>query len=313
MDLYVLGKISWWESQCYYHALAELGREGLVLCCPDEPYVCLGVHDDLYQEIDIDYCEANNIHLLRRKIGGGVVLLDENQFFYQVVLKKDNEMIPMRRELLFKKMLQPAIHVYEKLGMQTRWKAPADLVFGRLKCSGNGAGEIGDCVALSGNVLFNFDYKGMAQVLKSPNAMYAEILKESMRNNMCTVAEYQSKPVPRDLVTGWFCEAFEPIFGELRPAEVDDELKQQISLSRKALTDPEWLKKPGRRNTTRKVKISEGVYLHYVKCGDNEYIFQTRDELIEEFYVLRQGQTHREKSYECKPYNTEIADIQQIK
>ncbi len=301
MDLYALGRISWWESQCYYHALAELGREGLVLCSPDESYVCLGIHDDLSQEIDIDYCQAHDINLLRRKIGGGVVLLDENQFFYQVVLKRSNKMIPMHKELLFEKMLQPAIQVYEKLGMQTKWKAPADLVCNGRKCSGNGAGEIGDCVALSGNVLLNFDYTCMARVLKSPNIKYTELLEESMHHNMCTVAEYQYEPVPHDLVMDWFCEAFEQIFEELQPAIIDDKLKQQIILSRKALTAPDWLKKPGRRNTNRKVKISEGVYLHHLK-NESEYMFLTRDELIKEFYFLRQGEIYRDSTYECKPY-----------
>ena len=52
MDIYNLGMVSWWESQCYYHALAYLGREGIILCRPAEPYVCLGLHDDLKQEID---------------------------------------------------------------------------------------------------------------------------------------------------------------------------------------------------------------------------------------------------------------------
>ena len=304
MDLYVLGEVSWWESQSYYHALAELGREGLVLCSPNESFVCLGVHDDLSQELDTAYCQQHGIHVLRRKIGGGIVLLDGDQFFYQVVLKKSNKMVPMRRELLFERMLQPAIHVYEQMGMLARWKAPADLICGGKKCTGSGAGEIGDCVALSGNVLLNFDYATMARVLKSPNEMFTQALEKSMRDNMCTVVDFEIDPVPLDLVTDWLCGAFEKVFGELQPVEIDDELRQQALACKEALTAPEWLQKPGRKTAGRRVKIKEGVYLNHVKRGQNEYIIQTRDDQIEEFYVLKDGETHREKAHEGQPYDS---------
>ncbi len=45
MDLYNLGRVDWIASQSLYHALALLGREGLIICYPDSPYVCLGLHD----------------------------------------------------------------------------------------------------------------------------------------------------------------------------------------------------------------------------------------------------------------------------
>ncbi|NLB19030.1 MAG: hypothetical protein GX825_09960, partial [Syntrophomonadaceae bacterium] len=50
--------------------------------------------------------------------------------------------------------------------------------------------------------------------------------------------------------------------------------------------------------------IKEGVYLNHVKRGQNEYIIQTRDDQIEEFYVLKDGETHREKAHEGQPYDS---------
>ena len=90
MDIYNLGMVSWWESQCYSHALAYLGCEGVIICRPAEPYVCLGLHDDLEQEIDQDFCREYGLPFLRRETGGGVVCLDSRQIFYQVVLRRDN-------------------------------------------------------------------------------------------------------------------------------------------------------------------------------------------------------------------------------
>ena len=73
MQLYKLGKVPWQESQLIYHALAKLGREALCLVSPSAPYVCIGFHQDVAQEVDLDFCQANNIPVFRREVGGGAV------------------------------------------------------------------------------------------------------------------------------------------------------------------------------------------------------------------------------------------------
>lgn len=95
MDLYHLGPVGWVESQAVYHALASLDREGLVICYPTTPYICLGLHDDLDYEIDRAYCRERRIPLLRRETGGGVVYLDDRQLFFQLVLRHDNPLLPL--------------------------------------------------------------------------------------------------------------------------------------------------------------------------------------------------------------------------
>ena len=62
VDLYHLGPVGWVESQSIYNALALLDREGLVICYPTSPYICLGLHDDLDYEIDQPYCRERGIH-----------------------------------------------------------------------------------------------------------------------------------------------------------------------------------------------------------------------------------------------------------
>jgi len=147
VDLYNLGAVSWWESQCFYHAMAHLGREGLIVCYPSSPYVCLGLHDDLDQEIDRGYCEKKGIPIFRRETGGGVVYLDSRQVFFQLVLKRDNPQLSLRRHRYFEQFLQPAISVYRQFGVPAELKVPADIVADGRKCSGNACGDVGNCVA----------------------------------------------------------------------------------------------------------------------------------------------------------------------
>ena len=94
MDLYNLGKIPWEESQLIYHSLALLGREALSLVSPASPYVCIGYHQDVEQEVDLEFCSRNNIPVFRREVGGGAVFLDGQQLFFQLILKRENPIIP---------------------------------------------------------------------------------------------------------------------------------------------------------------------------------------------------------------------------
>jgi lipoate-protein ligase A len=93
VQLYHLGYVPWLESQLIYHAQPRVGVEGINILAPSEPYVCIGYHQDLEQEIDVAYCQAQGIPIFRREVGGGAVYLDGNQVFYQIVLHKDHPLV----------------------------------------------------------------------------------------------------------------------------------------------------------------------------------------------------------------------------
>ncbi|CAB1078351.1 hypothetical protein JY97_04490 [Alkalispirochaeta odontotermitis] len=58
MELFNLGKVTWEESQLMYHALALLGREAFCLVSLSAPYVCVGFHQDVAQEVDLGSDQA---------------------------------------------------------------------------------------------------------------------------------------------------------------------------------------------------------------------------------------------------------------
>ena len=287
MDLYLLGSVNWWDSQCIYHALAEMGREGIIICYPDRPYICLGIHDDLEWEIDQSYCDRTGLPILRRETGGGTVYLDDRQLFYQIVLRKDRRGLPLRRQKFYKQALAPAISVYQQLGMPVQYKKPADLVCNGAKCSGNGAGDIGQGAAFVGNILFDFDYEAMANALKVPDEVYRRLLKESMQVNLCTLADYLRDLPSMDQVSAMLVQEFAKDFGELHQVSVDEALQEKAEEYHKQLTDPEWLALPGRRPGSRQVKIAEKIYLHHLALDEKQSLAAlVRDGYVEKCYHI---------------------------
>ncbi len=261
MDFYDLAGIDWWSTQCFYHALAYLGREGLIICYPTGPYVCLGLHDDLDQEIDRAYCEAHGLPLLRRETGGGVVYLDRNQIFFQLVLRRDNPALPLRRQRLYERFLQPAIRACRFYGLPAELRAPADITVGGCKCSGNAAGDIGECVAYVGNILLDFDFDLMCRLLRVPGPDFRACLRAAMRRYLTTLADWLSVPPSHLQLSTALAAGFAEEFGPLNRRRPDEELEAEAERLRGRLTGRSWLSLPGHRRRERRIKIAEGVYL----------------------------------------------------
>ena len=166
MKLFVLEDLEWKESQLVYHALAQLNIEALVLDSPKQPYVCLGLPQNPTDELDMDHCHPNDIGIFRREIGGGIVFLNNDQVFYNLIVRRDRKDVPRIPENFFRKFLRPVIQALDDLGMKAEYRPLCDLLVNGRKISGNGGGEIGDCMVLAGGLMLDFDLETMSRIMR---------------------------------------------------------------------------------------------------------------------------------------------------
>jgi lipoate-protein ligase A len=265
MRLYNLGKVPWHESQLIYHALAELGWEALSLVSPATPYVCIGYHQDVAQEVDLDYCQSNGIPVFRRDLGGGGTYLDGNQLFFQVILRKDNPQVPRNKRAFYEKFLQPVIDVYRRIGIPAEYKPINDVVAGSRKISGTGVGEIEGCIVFVGNLIVDFDYEGMVRVLKVPDEKFRDKVYKTLVENLSTIY----RELGEDAAAQWdeatlnalMVEEFSKLLGPMEPHEKDAELQGKINeLGKRMMTDA-WLYQKGKKVLGRDVKIRSGTHV----------------------------------------------------
>jgi lipoate-protein ligase A len=260
MKLYRLGTVPWADSQLLYHALPRIGREGLNLLSPASPYVCIGYFQDVEQEVDLEYCREHGIPVFRREVGGGAVYLDGEQLFYQLVIHKDNPLVPKDKAAFYRKFLQAPIAAYRALGIPAEYKPVNDIIANGRKISGNGVAEIGDYIVFVGNLIVDFDYETMVRVLKVPDEKFRDKVYKTLQDNLSTIRRELGTAPPREELWDLLAEKFAEILGPLEvETAVDAQWRAEADrLAGRMLTD-EWLYRRGRPQIGREVTIRSGV------------------------------------------------------
>ncbi len=265
MLLYDLGRVAWEHSQLIYHALAELGREALVLCAPDRPYVCLGYHQDARLELDLDHCQAAGLPVFRREVGGGAVYLDPDQTFWQLVISPNNPAAPRRREVFYRQFLGPVAAAYRGLGVAAEYQPVNDLVVDGRKICGTGAGEVGPSWVFVGNLMRRFDQAAMARVCRCPDEAFRRRFAAAMAGHLTSLeqelgAERAAAVSDADLRQA-LAREFAAVLGPLTPARPDAELLAEVERQGRRMLSLEWLIFPRKPRPGRTVKVRAGVFL----------------------------------------------------
>ncbi|MBN1683607.1 hypothetical protein JW865_08665 [Candidatus Bathyarchaeota archaeon] len=151
----------------------------LILLLPASPYACIGYHQDLEKEIDLQYLKKKQIPVIRRSQGGGATYLDSNQIFYQIISKK-SQVIPKKINELFEKMLKVTVETYRALGVPAEFKPLNDVIVNGKKISGNGASSHSSTTILVGNIIIDLNYEQMARVLKVSDEKFRDKIAKSM-------------------------------------------------------------------------------------------------------------------------------------
>ncbi len=289
MKLLRVGRVGNLRSITLFHALARLGEEALVITSPEETYVSVGYFDRTQEIIDIPKCKELGISIIRREVGGGAVLLDRDQVFYQLILKKDNPALPFKIEEAYRKFSKPVIEVYRRLGVDVEYRPINDLVERKTKrkISGQGAADIGESFVFVGGLLLRFNTKLMSQLFKVPEEKFRDKLYKSLEENITWVERETGRMPSYEEVEDLLAQEFSRLF-DLEEAQVPQEAFALADKLKEEFTSEEVLfEDTGRKH--RSIKIKEGVNvrtaLHKAKGGLIKAEVYLREGKIEEIYI----------------------------
>ena len=199
--LYMEG-VSPLRSQTVYHAAAYAMKEDspntIIMVSPNAPYVCVGYHQDLQKEVDLEYVQANNLTVLRREVGGGAVYLDNGQLFSQWIFHKND--LPSSLDERFQLYIEPLVQTYHALGIDAAIRPINDILVNGKKIGGTGAAQIGIAEVVVGSLMYTFDKKTMSKVLKVSSEKMRDKVFESLEAYMTTMTEQLGSTPDRAMV-----------------------------------------------------------------------------------------------------------------
>ncbi len=263
-----MGEVSALRSQSIYHGITATMKPGndpaILLCRPKQTYVSIGYFQEAAKEVDLDYCEEQGIPVYRRQVGGGAVLLDQNQLFYHIVVPHSAfDALGMPRDMAnrFAFLATPPITAYHQLGINAEFKPINDIHVTGCKIGGTGIGEFDHAVVFAGSMMMDFNHQLMAKVLNIPDEKMRDKIFQTLEAYITTIKRELGDALPVETVAEALTQAFESCWAlELYPSLPTDEETAAIEEFDRLIASSEWLHKIKLRDQDHKaVKISANI------------------------------------------------------
>ena len=152
------------------------------------PTVIFGRHQVMANEVNIDYCQANNIAMYRRKSGGGCVYADEGNVMISYIAPSSHS------EKVFQSYLDKMSDTLCQLGYDAVKSTHNDIMVGEYKVSGNACFAMPNATIVHGTMLYDVNFEVLQQAITPSQEKLAKHGVKSVRQrvmNLKEVSRYQ--------------------------------------------------------------------------------------------------------------------------
>lgn len=225
-----------------------------------EPSALIGFHQDVDQELNLDYIREQGIDIQRRLTGGGALYFDSHQIGWELYLDK-SVLGTADMTQIARRICETAARGLQALGVDAQYRPRNDIEVAGRKISGTGGAFDGDSILYQGTLLIEFDVERMMRVLRIPAEKINDKSIASARERIVTMRDLLGDDLPsRETIQATLATTFAEEFGiDLQP---EDGLNvAETEIYREALADidtPEWVYQHNRPASA--APLIEGVY-----------------------------------------------------
>lgn len=196
-------------------ALARLVDEG---CCPPTfrmrqvyPAVFVGVYQNTWSEVDVAYCQAHNIQIVRRANGGGAVYHEMGSFCFSAFFRRD--LFPQSEEELYCLFSAIAIRTCADYGVSASFQGRNDVLVGERKIYGSAQLAWYDAFVQSGTFLVNINLEVMERALTPPTLKFANKSARSIQERVTSLSREAGRTLETREVMNRFAEHAADVLG----------------------------------------------------------------------------------------------------
>ena len=159
------------------------------------PAVFVGAFQNTWAEVDVAYCQAHNIQIVRRANGGGAVYHEMGSFCFSAFFRR--ELFPQNDEELYRLFAALPIRTCADYGVAAHFQGRNDVLVGERKIYGSAQFGWYGAFVQSGTFLVNIDFETMARALTPPELKFAGKPARSIQERVTSL----SREVGRELET----------------------------------------------------------------------------------------------------------------
>lgn len=176
------------------------------------PAVLVGYHQDVEQEVRLEFVLQNGIDVNRRLTGGGAIYFDSSSIGWEVIASKDS-IRDYSIEKVFRVIGECLVKALRILGINASFRPRNDIEVNGRKISGTGGVERGGAFLFQGTLLVDFDIETMIKSLKIPIVKLKDKELKDVRKRV-TCLKWELGYIPRyDEIKSAIIQGFEEGLG----------------------------------------------------------------------------------------------------
>ncbi|MGD6965387.1 lipoate--protein ligase [Rossellomorea vietnamensis] len=154
------------------------------------PSIIIGKNQNTIEEINTEYVESENLHVVRRLSGGGAVYHDLGNLNFSFITKDDGESFHN-----FRKFTEPVIKALKKLGVNAELSGRNDIEAEGRKISGNAQFSTKGRMFSHGTLLFDSEIENVVSALKVRKDKIESKGIKSIRSRVANISEFLEEKI----------------------------------------------------------------------------------------------------------------------
>lgn len=175
------------------------------------PAVFIGVHQNTWDEVDVDYCRKNSIQIVRRMNGGGAVYHEMGSFCFSAFFPPT--MFAQAAKEIYRLFAEPVIRTCADYGIVAEFGGRNDILTENRKIYGSAQFTWYSAFVQSGTFLVNMNFEAMERSLTPHNLKFADKSAHSINERVTSLSREVGRTINTREVMELFSKHFASTFG----------------------------------------------------------------------------------------------------